>query len=320
MYKEHRIGVVVPAYNEEKLISETLQGIPSIVDHIFVVNDGSTDRTHEKILACQSRDPRIMVIKHEKNEGLGKSVADGYLASLETDVDITVIMDGDNQMHPADLPALLDKIIVGGYDYAKGNRLLHQDIVSMPRYRFFGNALLTILTKFATGYYSLMDPQCAYNAIRNSVLRTLPIRNMTRGYGYNAEILCMLNIQGYRVANVKVRPVYDKEVSKIKLWKYIPKTSLILFKLFIRRLWQRYFILDFHPLVLFYCFAAFTFLFVIIPLIIRFFHLYMIYGEAPQTTLTILSFSIISTLQSILFAIWMDMDYNRENNSPYDNK
>jgi glycosyltransferase involved in cell wall biosynthesis len=192
MYKEHRIGVVVPAYNEEKLISETLQGIPSIVDHIFVVNDGSTDRTHEKILACQSRDPRIMVIKHEKNEGLGKSVADGYLASLETDVDITVIMDGDNQMHPADLPALLDKIIVGGYDYAKGNRLLHQDIVSMPRYRFFGNALLTILTKFATGYYSLMDSTvCLIMHIRYSVLRTLPIRNMTRGYGYNAEILGM---------------------------------------------------------------------------------------------------------------------------------
>ncbi len=122
MYRDHRIGVVVLAFNEEDLIAETLQGIPPFVDRIFAVDDGSTDRTYERMLACQSLDARIEIIQHEHNEGLGKSVTDGYLASLATDVDITVIMDGDNQMHPADLPALLDKIILGGYDYAKGNR------------------------------------------------------------------------------------------------------------------------------------------------------------------------------------------------------
>ena len=106
MYKEKMIGVVVPAYNEELLILETLQGIPSFVDKIFVINDASTDRTLERLEAFLSQDPRLELINHEINLGVGQSLIDGYLASLETDVAITVIMAGDNQMDPADLPAL----------------------------------------------------------------------------------------------------------------------------------------------------------------------------------------------------------------------
>jgi hypothetical protein len=183
--------------------------------------------------------------------------------------------------------------------------------MTMPRYRFLGNAVLTILTKFATGYYSLMDPQCGYTAIRNLVLCNIPIERMTRGYGYNADILCMLNIQGFKVKDVEVRPVYGRGKSKIKLWKYIPKTSWLLSKLFFRRLWQRYVVLDFHPLVLFFLYAALMIVFVIIPLSIRFLYLYATLKVAPQTTLIILVFTVITTLQFILFALWMDMDYNR---------
>jgi glycosyltransferase involved in cell wall biosynthesis len=311
MYRDHKIGVLVPAYNEEELILETLCGIPEYVDTIFVINDASIDATPQLIREQQQVDARIVPINHETNRGLGQTLIDGYLASLDSDIDITAVMAGDNQMHPDDLPALLDRIIDENADYVKGNRLLHQDIPSMPRYRFIGNAALTILTKFATGYYSLMDPQCGYTAIRNTALRSIPITTMTRGYGYNADILCMLNIRGYKVKDVQVRPVYDREKSKIKLWKYIPKTSWLLIKLFFRRLWQRYVVLDFHPLVLFYLYAAFSIVLAIVPLSVRFVALYFREGEAPQTTLIILVFMIITTFQSILFAIWMDMDYNR---------
>ena len=311
MYKNHTIGVVVPAYNEEELILETLCGIPGYVDTIFAVNDASSDATLQLIHERQQVDERIIVINHETNMGLGQSLIDGYLASLNSDIDITAIMAGDNQMYPDDLPGLLDEIIDENVDYVKGNRLLHRDVLSMPRYRFFGNAALTILTKFATGYYSLMDPQCGYTAIRNTALRNIPITKMTKGYGYNADILCMLNIQGYKVKDVQVRPVYDREKSKIKLWKYVPKTFWVLIKLFFRRLWQRYVVLDFHPLVLFYLYAFLSIVFAIVPLLIRFFVLYFSLGEAPQTTLIILVFVTITTFQSILFAMWMDMDYNR---------
>ncbi|MBN2004644.1 MAG: glycosyltransferase family 2 protein [Anaerolineae bacterium] len=312
MYKDHKIAVVVPAYNEEDLILETLSGIPVYVDSIIVVNDASADKTAELLQRQSQADSRIRVITHETNKGLGQSLIDGYVDSKNSDLDITAVMAGDNQMHPDDLVGLLDKLIEEGFDYVKGNRLLHQNIYLMPRYRFFGNAILTILTKFATGYYPLMDPQCGYTAIKNSALKVIPIEKMTQGYGYNADILCMLNIHGFRVTDTQVRPVYDREKSKIKLWKYIPKTSWLLVRLFFRRLWQRYVVLDFHPLVLFYFYAIFNLVFIALPLTARFLFLYFDIGEAPKTTLTILVFALMTAFQSILFAIWMDMDYNRK--------
>lgn len=312
MYKGEKIAVVVPAYNEELLIVETLNGIPEFVDYIIVINDSSEDGTLSLITKQQAKDKRLIIINHDKNKGLGQSLIDGYLESLRTDSDITAIMAGDNQMHPDDLPILIDKLIDEDFDYVKGNRLLHQDISAMPKYRFLGNAVLTILTKFATGYYTLMDPQAGYTAIKNDVLKKIYIDKMTKGYGYNAYILCMLNIYGYKVTDVEIIPVYGKERSKIKLWKYIPQTSIILLKLFFYRLWKRYIVLDFHPLILFYLFALFNFIFIIIPFTIRFFIMYFKFGEAPKTTLTILVFSILIAFQSILFAIWMDMDYNKK--------
>ncbi|MBN2396288.1 MAG: glycosyltransferase family 2 protein [Candidatus Atribacteria bacterium] len=312
MYKENKIAVVIPAYNEGKLIELTLNGIPEFVDIVFVVHDGSTDDTYERILKLQGIQKRIIVINHETNKGLGQSLIDGYLTSKESDADITVIMAGDNQMDPNDLPNLLDRIIDEGFDYVKGNRLLHSEVkTSMPRYRLIGNAILTILTKFATGYFFLMDPQSGYTAIKNSVLKKIPIEKMTKGYGYNADILCMLNIQGFKVTDQEIRPVYGDEKSKIKLLKYIFKSTFLLIRLFFRRLWRRYVILDFHPLILFYLFSIFNIIAIIIPLIVRFFVLYKSEGEAPKTTLIILVFTTLITFQSVLFAIWMDMDYNK---------
>ena len=317
MYKNHKIAVVVPAYNEQLLILETLGGLPDFIDLIYVVEDGSTDATRRMIEEQAERDPRVRPVIHTINQGLGQSLIDGYLESAKGDADVTVVMAGDNQMHPGDLPNLLDPIVDQGFDYVKGNRLLHHDVGVMPRYRFFGNAILTILTKFATGYYSLMDPQCGYTAIRNTALRAIPIGQMTKGYGYNADILNMLNIGRFRVTDVVVRPVYGREISKIKLRKYIPRTSMLLLRLFFRRLWRRYVVLDFHPLTLFYALAFFTLLFLVLPLTIRFVILLITQWwlapvpEFPETTLLLLVFTTLMSFQSILFAIWMDMDYNR---------
>lgn len=312
MYRNYKIGVIVPAYNESELITNTLTTIPDFVDNVFVINDGSADDTLDKIERIKKNDKRIHIINHKKNFGLGKSLIDGYLKVRESEMDFCAVMAGDNQMDPDDLPGLLDKLIDEKADYVKGNRLLHKEVRnSMPTYRYIGNAILTILTKFATGYFRLIDPQCGYTAIRNSSLKKIPIEKMTSTYGYNADILNMLNIYGFKVVDVEVRPVYANERSKIVLSRYIPKTSWLLIRLFFRRLWKRYVILDFHPLILFYLFAFFNSMFIIIPFLVRFFVFYFSTGIAPQTTLLILIFTILVTFQSILFAIWMDMDYNR---------
>lgn len=313
MFKERKIAVVIPAYNEGTLIEDTLTGMPVFVDRMYVVHDGSTDDTLTRILKIQRNDNRIYLINHEKNKGLGQTLIDGYVESAQSDdIDITVVMAGDNQMDPEDLPGLLDKIIIDDFDYVKGNRLLNSDIRTiMPRHRLVGNSILTILTKFATGYFFLMDPQSGYTAIKNPVLRKIPIGEMTKGYGYNADILCMLNIQGFKVTDHLIKPVYKDEKSKIKLFKYMYKTSWLLLKLFFRRLWQRYVILDFHPLILFYLFALFNTIIILIPFTIRFLIFFSRDGVVPRTTFTVLVFTFLITFQSVLFAVWMDMDYNK---------
>lgn len=314
MYNKSKIAVIIPAYNEQLLLPETIKGLPEYLDKIIIINDCSTDTTSVVIKEFSKKDNRIIAINHETNKGLGQSLIDGYVRSLELDMDITVVMAGDNQMDPNDLPSLLDKIIIDGYDYVKGNRLLHKNIDAMPRYRYFGNSILTILTKFATGFYFSMDPQCGYTAIKKQALSKIPITSMSKGYGYNADILCMLNIQGFSVSDVEVKPIYDREKSKIKLWKYIPTTSWLLIKLFFRRIWQRYTILDFHPLALFYYFSFFNILFIMLPGSIRFFYLYFSYNEFPSTTFIVLSMTFLVTIQSFLFGVWLDMDYNKTHN------
>jgi glycosyltransferase involved in cell wall biosynthesis len=312
VYKNKSICIIVPAFNEAGLIAETLSGIPEYVDSIIAIDDSSTDGTGEILNLLAKSEARLKIISHKSNQGLGQSLINGYVASRDAGYDITAVMAGDNQMHPDDLPVLLDAIVEKKFDYVKGNRLLHRDISSMPTYRFFGNSILTILTKFATGFYSLMDPQCGYTAIEKVALSRIPIESMTKGYGYNADILCMLNILRFSVTDVEVRPVYDREKSKIVLKKYIFNTSWILLSIFVRRMWKRYIVLDFHPLVLFLFTSLFLIFAVVLPFSIRFLYLFFLTGAAPTTTLMIIISTLIPALQLALFALWMDMDYNRK--------
>ena len=146
MYRDHKVNVIVPAFNEELLILETLEGMPDFIDGVIVIDDCSVDKTNEIVRGAASTDSRIRLLVHEDNLGLGQSLIDGYLASLETDGDLTVVMAGDNQMDPVDLPNLLNTLIDGNHDYVKGNRLLHRDISAMPTYRYLGTVSYTHLT------------------------------------------------------------------------------------------------------------------------------------------------------------------------------
>ncbi|MCD4762215.1 glycosyltransferase family 2 protein [bacterium] len=313
MLSNKTISVVVPAYNEEKFIAKVITTMPDFVDKIIIVNDKSTDKTREIVEDMARSNEKIVLINHEKNQGNGQALVTGYLRALDLKIDVTVVMDGDGQMDPDDLINVVRPVVEGKVDYTKGNRLLADDVSKiMPKHRWLGNSLLTLLTKFATGYWHLIDPQCSYAAISFRSLKKIGIENMIQGYGYNADILNMLNIHGYRAIDVDVKPVYGDEQSKIKLWSYIPRICIILTRLFFRRLWKRYVVYDFHPLILFYLFAFFNIVFIILPLSIRFINGYLEQGFAPPTTLIILSFTILITFQSILFAIWMDMDYNRK--------
>ncbi|MFL7023341.1 glycosyltransferase family 2 protein [Enterovibrio norvegicus] len=312
MYKNNTIGVVVPAFNEENLIGRVIETMPDYVDYMFIVNDGSSDKTKEIVQGYAENDQRIVLVDHKVNKGLGQSLIDGYLAAREYDIDAVAVMAGDAQMNPDDLCNLLDPVVTGKVDYTKGNRLLREEVVErMPRHRLIGNSGLSLLTKFATGYWHSIDPQCGYTVISKKALVRIPIETMIKGYGYNAHILWMLNINNFKIKDVEIEPVYGEEKSKIKLKTYIPTVSKLLVKLFHQRLLHKYVLRDFNPLVLFYLFAFVNGILLGAPLLIRLIYKNLMIGYIPTTTLILLSFSVTNAFLALFFAMWMDMEANK---------
>jgi len=256
-YRGRLVAVVVPAYNEEKLIGETLSGIPEYVARVYAVDDGSTDRTGEIIEEYARRDPRIVPIHHNPNRGVGAAITSGYRRAVEDGMDIAAVMAGDNQMDPACLPLLLDPIVDGRADYTKGNRLISEAYrAGMSRWRSFGNSILTFLTKVASGYWQMMDPQNGYTAISTKALAELPLDEVYQGYGYCNNLLVWLNIHGMRVQDVAIPARYGSERSKIRYSTYIPRVSKLLLGNFIFRLKTKYIQMGFHPLAFFYLAGA----------------------------------------------------------------
>ena len=251
---------------------------------------------------------------HEKNLGLGKSLRDGYLESIRQKMDVTAVMAGDGQMDPDDLALVLYPVVTGRSEYVKGNRLFTKEVLhTMPWHRLIGNAILTVLTKFATGYWHVVDPQCGYTAISNWALETLDINNFYGGYGYNADILTKLNVFNYRVVDMPVRPVYGRDVSGIRLKSYVPKVLWLLLRLFLWRLKEKYLLRDFHPLVLFYIMGTVLFTRGLYGGL-RTLYLQYLYGhESQPSSLVLTALLIISGLQCLFFAMWFDMDYSKKN-------
>lgn len=229
MYKDKKIGIVIPAYNEENLIGETLENMPEYADKIYVIDDGSSDRTGQ-IIESKVND-QIKLISHAVNMGPGRALIDGYKCALEDEMDIVVKMDGDGQMSPDYLPSLLEPILEGKADYSKGNRLSHlSHRQGMSNWRFFGNWILTFLTRIATGYWNISDPQNGYTAITRQTLIQIDLDTIYGYYGYLNDILVRLKVANCQVVDVPMQAYYGNEKSKIKYRKYIPKVSLLLLR------------------------------------------------------------------------------------------
>jgi glycosyltransferase involved in cell wall biosynthesis len=238
MYKNKKIGVVVPAYNEENFIGIVIEKIPAYIDLICVVDDFSTDRTNEVANKAAEIDPtKIKIIKHEKNSGVGKAIITGYKLCIGNDVDIAVVMAGDNQMDPIQLPKLLDPIVNDKADYTIGDRLTnlaHQKGMSL--WRRMGNWILKWLTRIVAWNNNITDPQNGFTAITRKALLNLDLNNVYPRYGYCNDILVSLSLAKTRILQVPMPAVYGFEKSKIKYWHYIPTLSWLLLRKFLWRI------------------------------------------------------------------------------------
>lgn len=312
MYKDKVISIVVPAHNEQKLIQKVLQDLPHWVDRIFVIDDYSQDATSDKVYERMETDSRIVLIRHEKNQGVGAAICTGYKASLKDDVDIAVVMAGDAQMDPADLENLIRPVALEGVDYAKGNRLFQGkawDII--PRHRYIGNSILSLLTKIASGYWHVADTQCGYTAISKKAMKMVDLDNVYPRYGMPNDLLVKLNIADCSVRDVPVRPVYNiGEVSEIRISRVVITISRLLVHCFFSRLIGKYVIRDFHPLVFFYTLGLIAF-----PagaLAGFYLFLYRMFSRPVSATSALFAvFLVISGLQFLLFAMWFDMENNK---------
>jgi glycosyltransferase involved in cell wall biosynthesis len=313
MLEGKRLGVVVPAHDEEALLPQTLAGIPEFVDRIYVVDDASHDATRERAEAAAAADPRVEVLTHDKNRGVGAAIVTGYRRALEERIEVTCVMAADNQMDPADLQAIAEPVARGEVDYAKANRLITgQAWELIPRHRYLGNAVLSLLTKIASGYWHVADSQSGYTALGFDTLEKLDLDRIYPRYGFPNDMLVHLNIVNARVRDIPSRPIYGVgERSGIKLRSVVPRISWLLVKAFFWRLREKYVIRDFHPLVFFYTFGIVMSL-AGLGLGISLVVLRALGHDITAATGVLVALLLIFGSQFTLFAMWFDMESNKD--------
>lgn len=338
------MGVVVTAYNEAGLVGRVIETMPSFVDRVYAIDDGSTDGTWNEILehaddvevegvetppterpvsvpttgegvvtdgsGYATQLPHVLGIKHARNRGYGATVKTGYRHAHSDGMQVVAVMNGDGQMAPAELHRILDPVVDGRADYAKGDRLrTRESRAGMSRVRFFGNTVLTVMTKFSSGYWKTNDSQNGYTAISLETLERIPYESLYEDYGFLNDTLTTLNVHGMRVANVPHRAVYGEERSGIRMRRFIPRVSVLLARNFVRRLKTRYLVLDFHPAVLCYLFGIFGLLASLLA-VIAMFSLSMtgvetFFGALLTTVLFVASGTVLS------IGIAFDVEQNR---------
>jgi glycosyltransferase involved in cell wall biosynthesis len=305
------VAVIVPAFDEETLVATTIKGIPSFVDRIIVVDDASRDGTAD--VARNAGDGRVEVLVHERNAGVGAAIVTGYKRAVSEAIDVTCVMAADNQMDPDDLEHIALPVVRGEVEYTKANRLITGEAWKViPRSRYLGNAVLSLLTKIASGYWHVADSQSGYTVASRQILQQLDLDRIYPRYGFPNDMLVHLNVWNARVRDVPSRPIYNVgEKSGIKIRKVVPRISWLLVKGFFWRMREKYVIRDFHPLVFFYFLGGVMtlvgFALGVVEVVLRFM------GNAVSVgTVVLVALLLIFGSQFTLFAMWFDMESNKD--------
>ncbi len=286
-------------YNRAEIVARQVdEAEVSLFNPFKIFNDNDTDR--------------LVLINHTENGGVGAAISTGYKWCKDHDIDCTAVMAGDGQMDPSELEGICLPVVKDGIDYVKGNRLIHRSArLVIPAIRYFGNSILSILTKLASGYWHVSDTQTGYTAIGIDAMKSIRLYNIYRSYGMPNDMLVKLNMAFCTLKEVPIKPIYDVgEQSKMKIFKVIPRISWLLIKSFFKRLWIKYLVKDFHPLFLLYNMSFILFGFAT-------YYAWKIWvvsldssREVNELTVMAFMFLFISGLQSIFFAMWMDMQDN----------
>lgn len=244
-YKD-TIAVVIPCYKVRNHILDVIRRIGSLVDLIIIVDDKCPEETGLFVKSSVS-DPRVHVIFHSCNMGVGGAVLSGYQFGLVQGADILIKIDGDGQMDPGLIPKFIYPIIDGTADYTKGNRFYDlSSIKSMPVARLFGNATLSFLSKISSGYWNLFDPTNGYTAIHAKLLKHIPFSKISKRYFFESDMLFRLNLLRAKVVDVPMFAIYGDEISSLKISRVIGPFAIGHVKNFFKRLFYNYYLRDFN--------------------------------------------------------------------------
>jgi glycosyltransferase involved in cell wall biosynthesis len=236
------VAVVIPSYKVTRHILGVLAQIGPEVQRIYVVDDCCPDHSGD-FVDGHNRDPRVTVLRHVENQGVGGAVMTGYQAAIADGATVIVKVDGDGQMDAALIPAFIAPILAGEADYTKGNRFFDlEQIGSMPPMRLFGNAMLSLLTKLSSGYWDLFDPTNGYTAIHRDAARHLPFGKISRRYFFETDMLFRLNTLGAVVQDVPMDAVYGDEVSNLKISKIVTEFMAKHVRNFFKRVFYNYYL------------------------------------------------------------------------------
>ena len=307
-FSKFKIAVVIPSFKTENEIVSVLNGIPSFVRHIIVVDDASPDSSADLVAAAAKRNRRVLLICHEANQGVGGAMVTGFKKALELGAEIVIKLDGDGQMDPQYIPALITPLIAGEADYAKGNRF--RDFASlqqMPLIRRVGNLGLSFLTKAATGYWNIFDPTNGYFAIRTELLKQLPLDKIDKSYYFETSMLSRLYLLGAVVQDVTIPARYRNEISSLSIRRVLFEFPYKLVNTFFRRMILRYFIFDFSMMSIYLLTGIPLLLFGLIFGTIKWIQYAKIGIPAPTGTVILPTLAVILAIQILLSAIEIDL-------------
>lgn len=306
MLLDAKIAVVIPCFLVADHIGQVVATIPEFVDHIVAVNDCCPEGTADALKDID--DSRLLVVFHDRNKGVGGAMITGYREALNLDADVIIKMDGDGQMDPKYLESLVEPVARGMCGYTKGNRFLHgKELQKMPATRMFGNIALTFLTKIASGYWNIFDPQNGYTAISRDALEAIDLNELDQRYFFENQMLILLNTRLIPVMDVPIPARYGNESSSLSIGHTLRHFPPLLVRGFLLRLWRRHVVLDFSPLVPLLVAGLF---FVLFGIIFGAYHwISSIHTGIPATSGTVMLavLPLILGAQAILQALLIDM-------------
>lgn len=309
MYRNLRVAAILPCYNEEKLIKKTIETMPDFVDDIIAVDDMSKDKTWDIISKIAKKNKKVKPIHLDKNVGIGGAYINGFEFTLNNKADLIFTMAGDAQCNQNYMNNMIDTLLDDGMDYVKANRFVHlEELKQMPKFRRIGNTVITILTKFSSGYYSIFDSQNGYGVFKRKTLIDLPFEHIGKRYDYENTLLIALSIMGAKVKDEPVPAIYGDEESTIPVFKTTMRALKVVWKGFWKRIYYKYILVNFHPI------ALFLILGILLEIIGLCFGVFILvdkiaYNISPSTGTVMLSvLPIILGFQLLLSAITMDMN------------